>query len=110
MATPRPFPSDFAFSAISVFASSISSRTSSDAFVETSLTTSPSDLSAVSPLPVKLLLIVAAANHLEDLRHDEAGDERTDHRDLGVSAARGGSLVCVPGGLRLAVVGCACFH
>src|SRR3954465_6386102 len=77
IATPLPFASDCAFSAISVFASSISSRTSSDAFVETSLTTSPSDFSAVLPLSV-----IAATNRLQELREDEAADKCGDHRDL----------------------------
>src|SRR3954454_371449 len=77
MATALPFASDLAFSAISVFASSISSRTSSDAFVETSFTTSPSDLSAVLPLSV-----IAASEPLQDLRGNESPDQRPDHRDL----------------------------
>src|SRR3954469_22081292 len=80
IATPLPFASDCAFSAISVFASSISSRTSSDAFVETSLTTSPSDFSAVLPLSV-----IAATDRLQELREDEAADKRRDHRDLRAS-------------------------
>src|SRR3954454_16136015 len=75
--TALPFASDLAFSAISVFASSISSRMSSEAFVETSLTTSPSDFSAVSPFSV-----IAASEALQQLREDEAGDERADDRQL----------------------------
>src|SRR6478736_6612341 len=101
IATATPLPSDFAFSAISVFASSISSRTSSEAFVETSLTTSPSDLSAV-PL---VLLIVAAAQLLQQLGEHETADECADHRDLrppdGV-----GRLVGSPG--RFAAAGAVC--
>src|SRR3954447_26561083 len=77
MATPLPFASDLAFSAISVFASSISSRTRSDAFVETSLTTSPRDFSAVLPLSV-----IVASQHLQQLREDEAADERADDGNL----------------------------
>src|SRR3954468_12497149 len=78
-ATALPFASDLAFSAISVFASSISSRTSSDAFVETSLTTSPSDFSAVLPFS----LIAAASELLQELGEDERADERADDGNLG---------------------------
>src|SRR4051795_13564125 len=107
IATATPLPSDFAFSAISVFASSISSRTSSDAFVETSLTTSPSDLSAV---PFVLLLIVAPSKLLQQLGEDESAYERADDRDLGAAGIGRCSGVGVPWGLRMAVCGCACFH
>src|SRR3954452_3629580 len=103
IATATPLPSDFAFSAISVFASSISSRTSSDALVETSLTTSPSDLSAV-PL---VLLIVAASKLLQQLREDESAYESPDDRDLRAAGIGRRSGVSVPGGLRMAVCGCA---
>src|SRR4051812_14921186 len=94
IATPMPLPSDFAFSAISVFASSISSRTSSDAFVETSLTTSPSDFSAVFPFSV-----IVASELLQQLGEDEAADERPDDRDLRASGVGCGSGVRVPWGL-----------
>src|SRR3954454_24012144 len=93
-ATATPLPSDFAFSAISVLASSISSRTSSDAFVETSLTTSPSDLSAVLPLSV----IVSASELLEKLGKDEPRHERADHRELRPANGLAG-LVRLPGRL-----------
>src|SRR5688572_22323954 len=43
---PAPFPSFVTFAEISALASSISSRTRSEAFSLTSVTTSPSDLSA----------------------------------------------------------------
>src|ERR1700759_4221324 len=92
IATPTPLPSDFAFSATSVFASSISSRMSSEALVETSLTTSPSDLSAVPPF----VLVIAASNRLQHLGEDEAADKGADHRDLRVSRGRDRSLVCGP--------------
>src|SRR5690242_8018642 len=103
MATPSPLPSDFAFSAISVLASSISSRTRSDAFVETSLTTSPSDLSAV---PFSLLLIVATPEPLQKLREYEAADQGRDDRNLRATRVACRCLMCVPGRLRLAVCGC----
>src|SRR3954470_16304844 len=90
MATPRPFPSDFAFSAISVLASSISSRTSSDAFVETSLTTSPSDFSAVLPFSA-----IVAPELLQDLGEHEAADERADDGKLWPADSFGG-LVRLP--------------
>src|SRR3954449_6981324 len=106
IATATPLPSDFAFSAISVFASSISSRTSSDAFVETSLTTSPSDLSAV-PL---VLLIVAAPQLLQELGEDESAYEGSDDGDLRTTGIGRRGDVSLPWGLRLAVCGCACFH
>src|SRR3954447_17065971 len=92
IATATPLPSDFAFSATSVFASSISSRTSSDAFVETSLTTSPSDFRARRSVE-KLVLIVAASELLQQLREHEATDEGADHGDLGTSRGRRDSLV-----------------
>src|SRR3954452_2502308 len=92
IATPTPLPSDFAFSAISVFASSISSRTRSDAFVETSLTTSPSDFSAVLPFS----LIVAASELLQQLGEQEAADECADDRDLGTSGIGRDRLVGGP--------------
>src|SRR4051812_49151825 len=95
IATPTPLPSDFAFSAISVFASSISSRTSREAFVETSLTTSPSDLSAV-PLG---LLIVAASELLQQLGEDEAAYEGPDHGNLRTAGVGRRSGVSVPWGL-----------
>src|SRR3954451_12207375 len=104
MATALPWASDFAFSAISVFASSISSRTRRDALVETSPTTSPSDLSALVPFS----LIVSASECLQHLRDDEAADERADHGNLR-TADRVGSLVRVPGGLR-SVCRCAALH
>src|SRR3954447_13874266 len=91
MATALPFASDFAFSVISVFASSISSRTSSDAFVETSLTTSPIDFSAVLPLSV----IVAAPERLQQSSEHEARDERADDWQLG-PANRIGGLMRLP--------------
>src|SRR3954451_4225314 len=100
IATATPLPSDFAFSAISVFASSISSRTSSDALVETSLTTSPSDLSAVLPLSV-----IVASEPAEQLREHEAGDERADHRQLGSADGLGG-LLRLPRRLARAVALC----
>src|SRR4051812_24220912 len=93
IATAIPLPSDFAFSAISVFASSISSRTSSDALVETSPTTSPSDLSAVFPLPV--LVVIAASDRLQHLGEDEPADEGAEDRDLR-AANRFGGLVARP--------------
>src|SRR3954454_6294464 len=103
IATPLPFASDCAFSAISVFASSISSRTSSDAFVETSLTTSPSDFSAVLPLSV-----IAATERLQDLGEHEAAHKRPDHRDF--RPARGvGGLVGRPRRLAGTVAGCVVF-
>src|SRR6476619_4442344 len=105
IATPTPLPSDLAFSAISVFASSISSRTSSDAFVETSLTTSPSDFSAVLPLSI---VVIAASEPLEELREDEARDERSDHRELR-PADRVGGLMRFPGRLARAVAGSGVF-
>src|SRR4051794_13933536 len=80
IATAVPFPSDFAFSAISVLASSISSRTSSEVFSETSPTTSPRDFWALPPFSV----IVAAADRLQELREDEAADEGGEHRILRV--------------------------
>src|SRR4051794_29279941 len=88
IATATPLPSDFAFSAISVFASSISSRTSSDALVETSFTASPSDFSAVLPFSV----IVTATECLQELREHERAREGGDHRKLG-AADRVGGLV-----------------
>src|SRR4051794_2825745 len=106
IATATPLPSDFAFSAISVFASSISSRTSSEAFVETSFTTSPRDFSAVLPFS----LIVAASDGLQHLGEDEPADEGTYDRDLGVARVAGHSFMRVPGGLRVAVCRCAVFH
>src|SRR4051795_3743195 len=102
MATALPFASDFAFSVISVFASSISSRTRSDACVETSLTTSPIDFSAVLPLSV----IVAASERLQQSREHEAGDERADDRELR-PADRIGGLVRRPRRLAGTVAGCA---
>src|SRR4051794_33175118 len=92
IATPTPLPSDFAFSAISVFASSISSRRSSEALVETSLTTSPSDFSAVLPFSV----IVATSELLQHLGKQEAADERADDGDLGTSWIGRGRLVSGP--------------
>src|SRR4051794_7260771 len=97
MATPLPLASDVTFSLISAFASSISSRTSSEAFVETSLTVSPSDFSAVLPFSV-----IGASELSEQLREDEATHERGDHRDLGMRA-RLGRLVGVPGRLAGAI-------
>src|SRR4051794_40370916 len=99
IATALPFASDLAFSAISVFASSISSRMSSDALVETSPTTSPSVFSAVSPLSV-----IAASECLQQLGEDEGTDERADDRQFG-PANRLGSLVRGPRGLARAVSG-----
>src|SRR3954465_3164329 len=99
IATALPFASDLAFSAISVFASSISSRMSSDALVETSPTTSPSVFSAVSPLSV-----IAASECLQQLGEDEGTDERADDRQFG-PANRLGSLGRGPGGLARAVAG-----
>src|SRR4051794_10382966 len=104
MATALPFASDFAFSVISVFASSISSRTSSDALVETSLTTSPIDFSAVLPSSV----IVAASERLQQSREHEARDEGTDHGKLR-PADRIGGLVSRPRRLARAVAGCVVF-
>src|SRR3954453_20169502 len=89
IATATPLPSDLAFSAISALASSISSRTSSEAFVETSPTTSPSVFSAVP------FSVLAAPDRLQQLREDEAADERADDRDLRVRAG-GSSLVGSP--------------
>src|SRR5436190_5129709 len=96
-ATAVPFPSDFAFSAISVLASSISSRTSSDAFAETSPTTSPSDLSAPWPLSV-----IAAPHRAYHLREHDPAHEGRDNGDFGV-ADRVARLVRVPRALGLAV-------
>src|SRR3954468_10064161 len=93
IAPALPFASDLAFSAISVFASSISSRMSSDAFVETSPTTSPRVFSAVSPLSV-----IAASERLQQLREDEGTDERADDRQLRPANGLGG-LVRSPGRL-----------
>src|SRR4051794_32416602 len=103
IATATPLPSDFAFSAISVFASSISSRTSSEALVETSPTTSPSDFSAVSPL------LVIATERLQELGQDEPAHERADHGNLRTPDRLGG-FVGRPRGLTArAVAGCVVF-
>src|SRR5215217_2878384 len=100
IATVLPLASDLAFSAISVFASSISSRTSSDAFVDTSFTTSPSDLSALLPFS-----LIVASKRLQHLGEDETADERPDHGDLGPADALR-SLVGRPRRLARAVAGC----
>src|SRR3954451_23859530 len=82
IATPLPLASVLTFSPISALASSISSRTRSEAFVETSPTTSPSDFSAVP------FSVIAASDRLQQLREDEAAYECADDRDLRMDARR----------------------
>src|SRR3954454_6204008 len=89
-ATAPPLTIDEIFSEISVFASSISSRTSSDAFVETSVTTSPSDFPAVP------LSLMAGPQRVDDLREDEPAGKRGQHRHLRAAYVLGG-LVGLPG-------------
>src|SRR4051794_3759028 len=95
MPAPTPFPSFLAFSWTSVLASSISSRTSSEAFSETSLTMSPIDLSAESggrePLPGVMdgsLSLVAAPESLDDLGQHQPADERPANEQLGTLGER----------------------
>src|SRR5436305_2016802 len=77
---------------------------SSDAFVETSLTTSPSDFSAVFPFSV----IAATSEFLQKLCEHECADERSDHRQLRMRVLRRGSLVGRPGRLAGRSVGGCC--
>src|SRR3954447_12498288 len=87
-----PLTIDEIFSEISVFASSISSRTSSDAFVETSVTTSPSDFSA-GPLSH-----VAGPEGVDGLRENDPAGKRGQLRHLRAAYVLGG-VVGLPGGL-----------
>src|SRR4051812_39828433 len=78
---PTPLPMRVALVLTSAFASSISSRTSSDAFSDTSLTMSPSDFSAVSGGLIPFSLI-STSQTLQDLREHKPADERSEHRHL----------------------------
>src|SRR4051812_8927514 len=80
-----PLPIFDALVLTSAFASSISSRTSSDAFCETSPTISPSDFSAVSGGFIPFSPIISTSQSLQDLREEERAGERAEHRVLGVA-------------------------
>src|SRR2546430_268772 len=95
-ATPNaatPFPMRVTLVVTSAFASSISSRTSSDAFCETSPTISPSDFSAVSGGFIPFSLISSTSQSLQDLCEEERAGERADHGELGATAVLGSGTV-----------------
>src|SRR3954447_13870763 len=106
-ATPKaatPFPIRVTLVVTSAFASSISSRTSSEAFCDTSLTISPSDFSAVSGGFIPFSAISTTSKALQYLCEEERAGERPEHRVLGVAGvlACGGTVGLARRGTRAA--------